>query len=61
MKSVDLESTVVAGLIGATVLTLITMILNANAPTTSNPYGTLPVGFVVGAGVQVGVRMFGVS
>jgi len=57
MKSVDLKSTLVAGVFGAAILTAIVMICNSN----QYSYSTLGMGFAVGAGVQVGVRLFGVS
>ena len=64
MKSPDLLSVMIAGMLGAVILVTIgylglsPTVTGASAPTVS---GTALTGFAVGAGVQVGVRLIGVS
>lgn len=63
MKSLDLKSTLVAGAFGAAILIAIIWAggLSDTAGTTQ-PYSQAGMaGFVVGAGVQMGVRLAGVS
>lgn len=60
MESIDFKSTIVAGLLGAVVLTVISMFV-VDTPDTGTFATTALTGFVVGAGVQIGVRLTGVS
>ena len=65
MKKPDLESTVAAGVIGAAALVLIEFFIgrassDQGCPPLS-PNQAAMYGAVVGAGVQVGVRLLGVS
>jgi hypothetical protein len=58
MRLLDWKSTLVAGLIGAVLLILVDQVIGDE----SNATVTVGVaGFAVGAGVQVGVRLIGVS
>jgi hypothetical protein len=63
MKAVDLKSVLVAGAIGAVLLLLVDMVLGASAQPSnaSSPMSAVGAGFVVGAGVQIGMRISGVS
>jgi hypothetical protein len=68
MRSLDVKSILVAGLIGAVALWAIGQMLivpAGSAPTPSTeppPFGsTAGTGFAVGAVVQIGVRLLGVS
>jgi hypothetical protein len=67
MKSVDLESTIVAGFIGAAILWGIALAMSwtPSCPACiANGTGSFQyplAGFAVGAGVQIGVRLIGVS
>ena len=61
MKAIDLKSTVVAGAIGAV---LLWMVLSLPATSDDGSSAKMPLlfaGFAVGAGVQIGVRLVGVS
>lgn len=57
MKMPDLESTVVAALMGAFLLVLIDYLMNSS----DSPVQAAAVGALIGAGVQIGVRLTGVS
>jgi hypothetical protein len=64
MKALDLKSVIVAGVIGAALLSLVTLYVGPEGTGTTfagNAVPTLATGFAIGAGVQVGVRMLGVS
>lgn len=61
MKNVDLFSVLVAGLLGAAFLTAITLVLGAGSAQPAAYGRTLGTGFAVGAGVQLSVRLLGVS
>lgn len=64
MKKPDLESTLVAGLIGGLVLSLISRPLICGDQCDNGPLGPYlfpATGFLVGVGVQIGVRSLGVS
>ena len=60
MKPLDLKSLLVAGAIGAALMYLLTLKSDPTAPvfTTAEAIG---YGFALGAGVQIGVRLTGVS
>jgi hypothetical protein len=60
VEEIDLTSVVIAGALGALLLFVIDYALSL--PDEGSPVGTiLGAGFAVGAGVQVGVRLLGVS
>jgi hypothetical protein len=64
MKKPDIESTLVAGLAGAILLTLFSRMWFdcAQPECAANSSMMIPAtGFAVGAGVQIGVRSLGVS
>jgi hypothetical protein len=63
MKKPDLESTLVAGLAGAVLLTLFSRLwFDCSQAAPFDGTLMMPVtGFAVGAGVQIGVRALGVS
>jgi len=64
MKKPDLTSTVVAGVVGAIVLSVLAPPLICGEQCDDGPMGPYLIpatGFLVGAGVQVGVRVIGVS
>lgn len=61
MKPIDLESVIAAGMIGATLMILYGFLMNEPAPATSSIGSSAATGFAIGAGVQIGVRLLGVS
>lgn len=62
MKSPDITSTLVAGTLGAALTMLVlTMVLMAKDEDRPPAWEVLLTGFIVGAGVQTGVRLVGVS
>jgi hypothetical protein len=65
MKELDLKSTLVAGLIGAGLLLVIDALFvvsfEQRTPAPKEHVANLVAGFVLGAGVQIGVRLTGVS
>ena len=58
MREIDLKSVLVAGSIGAVLMIIATAFENDGKLTTGEAAG---MGFVVGIGVQIGVRILGVS
>ena len=62
MRRLDLVSTIAAGLFGAALTYLIVKAITANVENADgSPWPLLIGGFFVGAGVQMGVRLSGVS
>jgi len=62
MRRPDLISTIAAGLFGAALTYLIVKAIMAQVPDAEgSPWPLLIGGFFVGAGVQMGVRISGVS
>jgi|HubBroStandDraft_2_1064218.scaffolds.fasta_scaffold5359936_1 hypothetical protein len=60
MEDIDITSVIVAGVLGAVLLFAIDYAMSL--PDEGSPMPTiLGAGFAVGAGVQVGVRLLGVS
>jgi hypothetical protein len=58
VRGLDFKSTIVAGLLGAVLLMLVDQVMGAE----ENSIVVVGVaGFLVGAGVQTGVRLIGVS
>lgn len=62
-KQVDVTSTLVAGAMGALLVAILANILNTCAGSTNqtNTFNYVVLGFLTGAGVQIGLRLFGVS
>jgi hypothetical protein len=58
MRALDLKSTLVAGLIGAGMLFLVDYFMGAEENSVTS---VLLAGAVVGVGVQIGVRLTGIS
>ena len=56
-----MKAVLIAGVIGAAVLTLISSFTAASGTAAPSYSATLPAGFAVGAAVQLGVRLVGVS
>lgn len=70
MNAFELKPLLFAGLIGAGLLYLFQQVLNPTPVSSCSPCSagsasasavTLGIGFAVGAGVQIGVRLLGVS
>jgi hypothetical protein len=61
MREIDLKSVLVAGAIGATLMIIWGFLIAEPPPATSSVTSAAGTGFVIGAGVQVGVRLLGVS
>ena len=62
MRRLDLVSTLLAGLFGAALTYLIVKAITQNvSDAEGSPWPLLIGGFFVGAGVQMGVRLAGVS
>jgi hypothetical protein len=60
LKALDLKSILVAAALGAVLLYVIDSFMAANENSDS-VLGVTATGAMVGAGVQIGVRLFGVS
>jgi ABC-type Fe3+-siderophore transport system permease subunit len=62
MKKLDFISILVAAMFGAALVAVVISLLNENSPDSNPTLTTLALaGLVVGAGVQTGVRLTGVS
>ncbi len=57
MKELDIKSLAVAALLGGAILTVISWM----EPTESSPLPWFTIGAITGFGVQIGVRLTGVS
>lgn len=62
MKKLDFVSVLVAAVFGAALVAVVISLLNENSPDTNPTLTQLALaGLIVGAGVQTGVRLTGVS